>query len=142
MSRIRLAQVGYPLGDGRDGTRYCVSCDTFVTLTAFTVAPSEDEEVGELVFNLADIAQGWHLSVGFAEVDKDAIQLLGRWKSDAMLRYLRIQAASHAHNYAQQMLTNGSYTFHPQDYKDCGLPNEASPLVAEIMAHDELYDDA
>ena len=48
-----------------------------------------------------------------AGVDKDAIQLLGRWKSDAMLRYLRIQAASHAHNYAQLMLDNGSYTFTP-----------------------------
>ena len=29
-----------------------------------------------------------------ANVDSDAIQLLGRWKSDAMLRYLRIQANS------------------------------------------------
>ena len=76
-----------------------------------------------------------------AGVDSNAIQLLGRWKSDAMLRYLRIQATSHAQNYAQRMLDHGSYTFHPQTYQDAGLPNEAPPAVAEIMAHDELFHD-
>ena len=76
-----------------------------------------------------------------AGIDKDAIQLLGRWKSDAMLRYLRIQAASVAFNYAQVMLNHGSYTFHPQNYARGGLPNQAPPAVAEILAHDELFDD-
>lgn len=76
-----------------------------------------------------------------AGVDKDAIQLLGRWKSDAMLRYLRIQAASIQFNYAQQMLDSGSYTFHPQALADDGLPNEAPVAVAALLAHDELYED-
>ena len=58
-----------------------------------------------------------------------------------MLRYLRIQATSHAQNYAQRMLDHGSYTFHPPTYQDAGLPNEAPPAVAEIMAHDELFND-
>jgi len=77
-----------------------------------------------------------------AGVDKDAIQLLGRWKSDAMLRYLRIQAASLAHNYAQKMLDHGSYTFHPTNFEAGGLPNKVPENLAAIMAHDELYDDA
>ena len=67
-----------------------------------------------------------------AGIDKDAIQLLGRWKSDAMLRYLRIQAASIQFNYAQQMLESGSYTFHPQALADDGLPNEAPVAVAAL----------
>ena len=76
-----------------------------------------------------------------AGVDKDAIQLLGRWKSDAMLCYLRIQAASHAHNYAQLMLDNGSYTFSPSIYAARGLPQEAPAAVHALMLHDELYRD-
>ena len=75
-----------------------------------------------------------------AAVDSDAIQLLGRWKSDAMLRYLRIQAAAHANNYAQHMLDHGSYTFHPQSYRDGALPNQAPANVAAILAHDELFE--
>ena len=76
-----------------------------------------------------------------AGIDSDAIQLLGRWKSDAMLRYLRIQAASHANNYAQRMLDHGSYTFHPQSFRDGALPHQAPPAVADILAHDELFRD-
>ena len=48
-----------------------------------------------------------------AGVDSSAVQLLGRWKSDTMLRYLHIQAAVCAHHYSQQMLEHGSCTFHP-----------------------------
>ncbi len=74
-----------------------------------------------------------------ANIDKDAIMLLGRWKSDAMLRYLRIQALSPG--FSQRMLDAGSYTFHPQAFREEGLPNEAPPAVAALLAHDELYDD-
>ena len=76
-----------------------------------------------------------------ARVDKDAIMLLGRWKSDAMLRYLRIQAASHAHNYAQQMLDHGAFTFQPSSYSPSALPDQAPADVAALLAHEELYND-
>ena len=46
-----------------------------------------------------------------AGVDVDAIQLLGRWLSDTVLRYLRVQAATR--NLSQQMLQAGDYTFAP-----------------------------
>lgn len=76
-----------------------------------------------------------------ANIDSDAICLLGRWKSDAMLRYLRIQAATYSHNYAQRMLDHGAYTFHPQSYKDGLPPQEIPASVAQLLTHDELYDD-
>ena len=76
-----------------------------------------------------------------ANIDSDAIQLLGRWKSDAMLRYLRIQAAAHAHNYSQRMLDSGSFTFHPTSYQEGGLPNQAPAAIAALLAHEELYAD-
>lgn len=84
-----------------------------------------------------------------ANVGSDAIMLLGRWKSDAMLRYLRIQAAAQAHNYAQKMLTHGAYTFHPQALAAGNLPDQAplevqallnEPTAQEILDHPELYD--
>ena len=76
-----------------------------------------------------------------AGVDSDAIQLLGRWKSDAMFRYLCIQAANLQTNFAQLMLDHGRYTFHPQQYQAGGLPHQAPLAVAALLAHDELYED-
>ena len=52
---------------------------------------------------------------------------MGRWKSHAMLEYLRVQALTHAQNFAQRMLDHGSYTFSQQPRFDDGIPipNEA-----------------
>jgi hypothetical protein len=54
---------------------------------------------------------------------------------------LRIQAASIQFNYAQQMLDNRSYTFHPQALADDGLPNEAPVAVSALLSHAKLYED-
>ena len=59
-----------------------------------------------------------------SDVDQLTIQLLGRWQSDAMLTYLRIQAAARRHNYAQHMLENGRFTYKPQDL---ALAGSAAP---------------
>ena len=48
-----------------------------------------------------------------AKVDGDVIKLLGRWHSDAMLRYLHLQAAPIMKDYARLMLTGGSFTLIP-----------------------------
>lgn len=79
-----------------------------------------------------------------ARVDKDAIQLLGRWKSDAMLRYLRIQAHVHATNFAQLMLDHGSYSFAPGSFTekhDMPLPQETPAAFVQVLHHTELFDD-
>lgn len=76
-----------------------------------------------------------------AQIDKDSIQLLGRWKSDAMLRYLRIQAHVHSTNFAQKMLDHGSYTFAPGTFTadaDLPLPLETPVDFAQVLAHSEL----
>ena len=44
-----------------------------------------------------------------ARVDKDDIMLFGRWKSDAMLRYLHIAYNPAVHLFARQMLEHGDY---------------------------------
>jgi hypothetical protein len=54
-------------------------------------------------------------------VDTDTIRLLlGRWRSDEMLRYLTVQAQPFMHDFASRMLRGGHYTL---------LPNAAIPLA-------------
>ena len=48
-----------------------------------------------------------------ARVDTDIIRLIGRWRSDEMLRYLHCQAAPLMSDYARKMLAGGQYTLHP-----------------------------
>jgi hypothetical protein len=48
-----------------------------------------------------------------AGVNPDAIQLLGRWKSDFMLRYLRVAAQTNTGFFAARMLAAGAFTFAP-----------------------------
>ena len=42
-----------------------------------------------------------------ARIDSDLIRLLGRWQSDAMLRYLHVQAVPVLQNFARAMHTHG-----------------------------------
>jgi hypothetical protein len=48
-----------------------------------------------------------------ANIDPNSIQLLGRWKSDSMIRYLHIAANPHTRQYAKQMFTKGQSSFNP-----------------------------
>jgi hypothetical protein len=45
-----------------------------------------------------------------AHVDSDTIKLLGRWRSNKMLRYLTVQAQPVMHDFARRMLQGGQYT--------------------------------
>ena len=48
-----------------------------------------------------------------AGIDHDRIKLLGRWRSDEMLRYFHVQAASVTSHYAQDMITHGDFSLIP-----------------------------
>jgi hypothetical protein len=48
-----------------------------------------------------------------AHVDSDTIRLLGRWRSDEMLRYLHVQAQPLMQKSASKMLQGGHYSFVP-----------------------------
>jgi hypothetical protein len=79
-----------------------------------------------------------------ANIDPDIIMLLGRWKSNAMFRYLRIQAHVHSTNFAQKMLDHGSYTFAPGTFTedhDMPLPLQTPEAFIEVLDHHELFDD-
>ncbi|GFH55146.1 hypothetical protein CTEN210_11622 [Chaetoceros tenuissimus] len=54
-----------------------------------------------------------------ANVDSDVIRLLGRWRSDEMLRYLHLQNSQLMQHFSQRMLTGGNFTL---------IPNQEVPL--------------
>ena len=53
-----------------------------------------------------------------AGVDTDIIRLLGRWRSDEMLRYLHTQAGPVLRDFSRKMLSGGNFTL---------IPNQAVP---------------
>jgi hypothetical protein len=59
------------------------------------------------------------------KVDISNIQMVGRWHSDAMMRYLHVQAQPILGNYADRMFKEGTYSF---------LPDETVPII-------NVYDD-
>jgi hypothetical protein len=65
-------------------------------------------------------------------VDEMAIRALGRWKSDAIFLYLRMQPG----HLTSSMLSHGQYTFSPSatDYDDKDLlPREAPDSLATTL---------
>jgi hypothetical protein len=79
-----------------------------------------------------------------AGVDADIIQLLGRWKSDAMLRYLRVAAHANTRNFAQHMLNAGAYTFAPHTYDEDHyppVPQEAPADFLNAVSREDHYHD-
>lgn len=74
--------------------------------------------------------------------DPDHIQLLGRWKSDAMLRYLRIAAATGP--LSQRMLDHGDYTYPSGALTSTApnvLPKETPPPIAAVLTAPLLFND-
>lgn len=76
-----------------------------------------------------------------AGVHPTNIQLVGRWNSEAMLRYLRADAEPAVHQYSKQMLSAGSFSYSPVALKPATatlLPSQAPEYAA---AHVDLSDD-
>jgi hypothetical protein len=50
-----------------------------------------------------------------AGIDRDITQLVGRWKSDEMLKYLHVQADAIMHNYSRQIFEQGHFSYNQSD---------------------------
>ena len=49
----------------------------------------------------------------FSGVDHDIISLIGRWRSDEMMRYLHVQAELIMRNFSKLMISHGNYNLLP-----------------------------
>lgn len=86
---------------------------TASTLTAF-LRISASVLYSQLGFLPVDISAralraGGAMALLCAHVDSDVIKLLGRWRSDEMLRYLHLQAYPKMHTFANLMVANGDF---------------------------------
>ena len=116
----------------------------FVTNALRHAAKSLTEVTGILphLLSARSLRPGGATALLCANVTSNLIQLLGRWKLDAMFRYLHAQATTHQMHLSQRMLDFDAYTFAPGTYDDAdALPREAPPLIREQLAHTELYED-
>jgi hypothetical protein len=63
---------------------------------------------------------GGDMALLHGRVDLNNIRMMGRWNSDAMMRYLHVQAQPILGNYANHMFNQGTYSF---------LPDETVPII-------------
>jgi len=69
-----------------------------------------------------------------AGIDPNRTQLLGRWRSDAMLRYLHVQAYPLISDIAPKMLAGGVYTLLPGPNVTAALSALESAVAADTSA--------
>jgi hypothetical protein len=58
---------------------------------------------------------GGAMAMMCSKIDLNNIHMMGRWHSDAMIRYLHVQAQPIIERYAAKMFNNGTYTFQPDE---------------------------
>jgi hypothetical protein len=56
---------------------------------------------------------GGAMAMMCSKIYMNNIRMMGRWHSDAMMRYLHVQFQPIIERYAAKMFNNGSYTFKP-----------------------------
>jgi hypothetical protein len=61
------------------------------------------------------LCAGGAMALLCGKVDFDLIRILGRWHSDAMIRYLHMQAQPITQNFATTMYNHGTYEFLPDE---------------------------
>mmetsp|Transcript_31242 Transcript_31242/g.57939 ORF Transcript_31242/g.57939 Transcript_31242/m.57939 type:complete len:340 (-) Transcript_31242:306-1325(-) len=84
---------------------------TAITTALCTSAAAIGDSLG---FALRDISTrlmraGGAMALLLSNVDTDRIKLLGRWRSDAMMRYLHTTACPLIQDFARSMVANGEY---------------------------------
>jgi hypothetical protein len=74
----------------------------------------------------ASLRAGGAMALLCADIDTDIIRLVGRWKSDIMIRYLHLQAMPLMTALSRKMAQHGAFTLHPGQT----MPVQAATLLA------------
>jgi len=98
----------------RNRVRHVVSTNVRDALRqAITVLGTHTLDIRPTDVEARSLRAGGATAMLVAGIDSNIIQLVGRWKSDAMLRYLHVSANPAMRQYAAQMFHQGSITFNP-----------------------------
>jgi hypothetical protein len=71
------------------------------------------------------LRSGGAMALLCAGIDSDIIRLVGRWRSDEMLRYLHVQALTHTTRLAAAMVQHGTFSLLPHQ----PFPAAAVPIL-------------
>ena len=142
---LRLRQANAPPTEpihrhyNRRTRRWHNTTSAFITNALRHAAASLERQTGiaPSLLSARSLRPGGATALLCANAGTDSIMLLGRWKSDAMFRYLRVQAATST--FSTRMLEHGAFTFAPSAYARRDLPREAPAPVAALLQHDDLY---
>lgn len=118
--RINGAPPGTPLARTFDCTAFKAKPVTAAIITK-TIRTSVKILGPDLGFLESDVSARCLRAAGanallLANVDTDIIRLIGRWRSDEMLRYLHVQAAPLMSDYSRRMLNAGVYNLIPNQH--------------------------
>jgi hypothetical protein len=109
---------------------WCTISSKLITETIRTSATILGPQLG---FNPDDVSArscraGGAMALLCGRVDTSIIQLVGRWRSDVMLRYLHLQAGALMSNLSGTMLRAGAFHLVPGQE----VPAAAAPLLVEV----------
>jgi hypothetical protein len=77
-------------------------------------------DIKPLEISARSLLAGGAMALLHGKVNPSNIRMMGRWHSDAMMRYLHVQAQPILGNYATCMFNEGTYSF---------LPDETVPII-------------
>jgi hypothetical protein len=85
------------------------------SLRLATLATSHQTGLLPADISARSLRAGGAMALLCGRIDHDTIRMLGRWHSDAMMRYLHLQAKPLMRQFAPAMFNHGTYTFLPSD---------------------------
>jgi hypothetical protein len=119
--RMHIAKSTAPIASYYKGVRRVAIKARDVTDTLRSAMKANVHRTGVHAHEISarSIRAGGAMALLCGNVDFDLIQILGRWHSDAMIRYFHMQAQPVMQNFASTMFNNGTYDF---------LPGELVPI--------------
>lgn len=117
-----------PLCSFKRGNRwFTVSSEMLTNLLRTSVAMLPDLGIKPEEITARSLRAGGAMALLCGKVDTDTIMLVGRWRSDAMFRYLHAQALPIIRDLAHTMLHHGAYTLAPGAFE----PPRAQRIIAD-----------
>jgi len=115
--RLHNAKSTTPIYSFKDGHTWKHITTTLLTqhLRWATTALTNTVGVSPVDISIRSLRSSGAMALLCANVDSDKIRLLGRWRSDEMLRYLHIQAFPIVQPLAHLMVRHGEFTFIPNN---------------------------
>jgi hypothetical protein len=115
--RAHTASLSTPLASYFRATRRIAikAKDVTEALRCAAVATAHQTGLHYSDISAKSLRAGGAMALLCGKIDHDTIRMLGRWHSDAMMRYLHLQAKPLMREFAPTMFNHGSYSFLPTD---------------------------